>query len=162
MTTFTITRTFNAPRPLVFECWTSAEHIVKWFSPPGCTTELLHSDIRNGGYNLARITIPDGSQIYGKHEFQEISPVHRLVFVNSSVDADGNQIKHPLGQDWPLELLTTVTFEEANDKTELTLTWVPIDATEAQEAAFAGALDGCTSGWTGTFDGLSDYLKDLK
>jgi uncharacterized protein YndB with AHSA1/START domain len=161
MTTFTITRTFDAPRPLVFDCWTSPEHIGKWFSPPCCTTELVHSDIRPGGYNIAIITSPDGSKSYGKHEFKEISPVDRLVFINSSVDENGNQIRHPMAPDWPLELLTTVTFREVGHGTELTLTWIPIDATEAEDATFAQALDGCTAGWTGTFDVLSDYLKGI-
>lgn len=159
MTTFTITRTFDAPRPLVFECWTNAEHMVKWFSPAGCSSEMLHSDVRPGGYNHVWMTGPDGSKWYGRYTFREISPVERVVYVNAFSDAEGNLIHHPMSPTWPLELLTTVSLKDLGDQTELTLTWVPIEAAEAELATFLDGLEGCKMGWGGTFDRLDEYLK---
>ena len=161
MTTFTITRTFDAPRPLVFECWTQAEHLVRWFGPEGCKCEMLHSDIRPGGYNHASMTTPDGSKMYAKFVFREVSPVDRIVYIHSFADDKGNQILHEMAPDWPLELLTTIVFKDLNEQTEVTLTWIPNKATDQEDAVFAKNLDSCRGGWTGTFNVLGEYLKEI-
>ena len=49
--------------------------------------------------------------------------------------------------DWPRVLLTTVTFEEDGGQTRMRLTWVPHQASEAEIACFAGAIDGMDKGW---------------
>ena len=159
MTTFTITRIFDAPRPLVFECWTMPEHLVRWLSPTGFTSEMLHSDIQPGGYNHECLTAPDGSKLFGKYTFEEISPVERIVYINAFADAEGNLIHHPMSPTWPLKLITTVTLAEVGNKTELTLTWVPRGQTDEEEATFAQSLESCKMGWGGSFDKLEEHLK---
>jgi len=159
MTTFTITRIFDAPRPLVFECWTNADHMVKWLSPKGSKASMISSDIRPGGFNHVCITSPDGTKHYGKYTYKEISPVEKIVYINAFADAEGNLIHHPMSPTWPLELLTTVTLKDLDSKTELTLTWVPIEASDEEIATFTQSLDGCTIGWGGAFDTLDEYLK---
>jgi len=161
METFTITRIFKAPTPLLFECWTNPNHFGNWFSPPGGRSKILYSDVRPGGYNHVEITLPDENKIYGKYTFREITPPERLVFVNSFADAEGKPIRHPFSPDWPMELLTTVMFKDLGDQTEITLTWVPIDANETEATCFASNLDSCRMGWTGTFDYLDAYLATL-
>jgi uncharacterized protein YndB with AHSA1/START domain len=59
---------------------------------------------------------------------------------------------------WPLEMLTTVTFEEEGGKTKLNLAWVPINATPEEIQTFLGAMDGMKGGWTGSFDQLESHL----
>lgn len=162
MNIFKITRTFNAPRDLVWECWTKAEHIQNWLSPAGSSTELLHSDITPGGYNHAKITLPDGTFIYGKYTFKEINPKDSLIYVNAFSDEDANLIHHPMSPTWPLELLTTVDFVEQGDQTELTLRWEPIDAKAEETKTFIENLESCVQGWTGTFDKLDQYLESIK
>ncbi len=46
-----ITRTFNAPAQLVFEAWTQAEHMRRWWVPKsmGMTLLACEIDARNGG-----------------------------------------------------------------------------------------------------------------
>ena len=44
-----ITRTFNAPRALVFEAWSKAEHLKRWFAPNGFTVPACELDFRVGG-----------------------------------------------------------------------------------------------------------------
>jgi uncharacterized protein YndB with AHSA1/START domain len=83
--------------------------------------------------------------------------------VHSFSDDKGGLTRHPLSVSWPLELLTTVTFEEApGGKTKLTLTWAPINATEEERKTFAAAHEGMQGGWTGTFEQLADYLAGAK
>jgi len=68
-----------------------------------------------------------------------------------------------LSPNWPLELLTTVTFEDAGGgKTKVTLRWTPLHATAEELQAFAVMRDGATVGWNGSFDRLDAYLAGAK
>jgi uncharacterized protein YndB with AHSA1/START domain len=82
----------------------------------------------------------------------------RLVWVNSFSDPEGGVTRHPMAPDWPRELLTTVTFADENGRTRVTVQWVPIDASEAEQRAFDQGRDSMTRGWGGTFEQLVAYL----
>jgi uncharacterized protein YndB with AHSA1/START domain len=122
---------------------------------------MISSDVRPGGFNHACITLPDGAKMYGKYTYLEIEPVERIVYTNSFADSEANLIHHPMAPNWPLRLLTTVLLVDLGDKTELTLTWVPMDATEAEDDCFTQGLEGCNAGWGGTFDNFSSYLAEI-
>ena len=48
----TLTRVFNAPRPLVYRAFTDPEHFSAWWGPIGNSVPLdeIEFDIRPGGY----------------------------------------------------------------------------------------------------------------
>ena len=46
---FVLTRTFNAPRELVFDTMTQTEHLQKWWGPQGCTIDVIKNEPRAGG-----------------------------------------------------------------------------------------------------------------
>ncbi len=50
--------------------------------------------------------------MWGKFIFREIVPQERLVFVVAFSDAEGGLTRHPMSPDWPLTMLSTVTFAE--------------------------------------------------
>ncbi len=56
---FIIIRTFNAPRELVFDCFTKSEHLKHWKGPTG--SSVVHTDIilRPGGTNHNGLKTPD-------------------------------------------------------------------------------------------------------
>jgi uncharacterized protein YndB with AHSA1/START domain len=74
-----ITRTFDAPRDLVFEVWTKAEHVAKWWAPECVTMLDCQIDLRVGGAFRYFVEAPDGSQFAFKGEYREIVPPERLV-----------------------------------------------------------------------------------
>jgi hypothetical protein len=43
------TRTFNAPRDLVFRMWIDPEHIKHWYGPKGFEVVFIEMDVRVGG-----------------------------------------------------------------------------------------------------------------
>lgn len=159
--TFRIERIFAAPRETVWACFTKPEHMAKWFSPAGCHTVFLHSDLQPGGFNHVRMDSPEGTVWHGKYTFVEIDPMDKLVYVNSFADAEGNLVHHPMAPTWPLKLLTTILFEDLGDKTQIYLTWEPMDASPEEVTTFAQGLESCHNGWTGTFDNLATYLESL-
>ena len=160
---FVITRVFDAPRELVWQAFADPERMKHWFGPKGSTIVSSKMDLRVGGIYHGAMRNPDGQVMWAKFVYREVSPPVRLSWVHSFSDDKGGLTRHPLSVSWPLELLTTVTFEEApGGKTKLTLQWTPINATEEERKTFAAARDSMQGGWTGTFERLADYLAGAK
>ena len=95
---------------------------------------------------------------WGRWVLREIAAPERLVFVVSFSDAARGQTRNPWNPDWPLDLLTTVTFAEQGTGTKVTVTWLPLDATAAERKAFDSGRESMQQGWTGTLDQLVDHL----
>ena len=49
MKPFEISRVFDAPRERVWQAWTEAEHLKKWWGPKGFTVTHCTVDLRPGG-----------------------------------------------------------------------------------------------------------------
>jgi uncharacterized protein YndB with AHSA1/START domain len=155
---FVITRTFDAPRDLVFRAWTEREHLMRWWGPKGFTMRAGKIDLRPGGVFHYGMRAPDGSDMWGKWIFRDVVKPERLVFIVSFSDEQGGQTRHPMAPDWPLETLSTVTFAEQDGKTAVTIRWAPHAASEAERKTFAAGRDSMQQGWTGTFDQFAAYL----
>ena len=76
-----IERTFRAPAQAVFEAWTSAEMLRRWY-PPGADweTPVAEVDLRIGGKLRLVMRSPSGEEFGGWGEYREITPPTRLVF----------------------------------------------------------------------------------
>ena len=86
----------------------------------------------------------------------------RLVCLMSNTDADWNIAPNPMMPDWPRALLTIVTFEEHGAQTKMRLTWAPHEASEAEIACFAAAVDGMGKGWGAGMELLAELLAELQ
>jgi hypothetical protein len=102
-----------------------------------------------------------GNSDFSKMVFQEVTKPEKLVWHHSSADSDWNIISSPMMADWPRVLLTTVTFADMGEKTNVRLTQVPIDATEAENACFAATMDGMTKGWGSGYAIIDEMLVEL-
>jgi uncharacterized protein YndB with AHSA1/START domain len=158
---FIVSRTFDAPRDLVFRVWTEAAHLTEWWGPRGFTMLRCTNDPRPGGVMHYGMQSPDGGVMWGKWVYREIAPPQRLAFVVSFSDEDGGTVRAPFNPDWPLEVLSVFTFEEQDGRTVLTMRGEPINANEAERRAFSGFHDSMTQGWGGTLDRLDAYLADV-
>jgi len=157
---FVITHTFNAPREFVWKAWTVPAMLAQWFGPKGTKCDVIKHELRPGGVFHSRLPSPDGTVMWGKFVYREVDAPNTLVWIHSFSDAGGiNLTRHPLNAHWPLELLTTVRFEDQGKQTKLTLTWVPINATEEERKTFEAAIPGMNQGWGGSFEQLDEYLS---
>jgi uncharacterized protein YndB with AHSA1/START domain len=109
---FEIARVFDAPRDKVWKAWTEAERLKQWWGPAGFKVHTCKVDLRPGGIFLYGMKAPDGSDMWGKMVYREIKKPERLVFINSFSDPKGGVTRHPWHASWPLEMLSTFTFEE--------------------------------------------------
>lgn len=158
-TDFVISRTFNAPRKLVWECFTKPERMKEWWGPKGVTVVHSKMDLRVGGTYLYGMKNPDGSVMWGRQVYREITPPSRLVFINSFSDEHGGLTRHPLAPTWPIEMYSVYTLEELPDgKTKFTVTWRPHNATAEEQKTFDAGHDSMRGGWGGTLDKLEAYL----
>ena len=96
--------------------------------------------------------------MWGKWVFREVLAPERLVFVSSFSDQEGNTVRAPFSSDWPLGVLSTVTFIEHEGKTTITMRAVSLDATETERQSFESMFGSMQNGWTGTLDQLDEYL----
>lgn len=158
-----LTREFNAPRELVFKVWTDPEHFGNWWGPKGYSLEISKMDVRPGGIFLGCQKSPDGSQVmWGKFVYQEVAAPEKLVFVQSFSDEEGNILRAPFNEHWPLEIINILTLEENDGKTKLTLQGGPINASDEEQAAFDAMAPMVKQGFGGTFDQLDEYLHSQK
>ena len=128
-----ITRTYEAPRELVFECMTTPEHLTHFWGPVGVTTPLdrITIDLQPGGvFDTVMVNDSDGAEFTSRGVYIEIEPPSKLVW--SEPDVEGG-------------MTTSVTFKDlGDDRTEVTIhqTNVPemYRSPEAQ-AGFHSSLD---------------------
>ena len=161
-TDFITSRVFDAPRDLVWQCFTDPKRMKEWWGPKGSTIVASKMDLRIGGIYHGAMRDPQGNVMWAKFVYREVAAPERLVWEHSFSDQAGCLTRHPLSPTWPLKLLTVVILEDAaGGKTKLTLRWSPLDASEEEQQTFAAAHDSMQGGWTGTFDQLSGYLARL-
>ena len=141
-----ISRTFDAPRELVFRSFTQAEHIAKWWGPEGFSVPACDSDPRPGGALRIVMRGPDGIEFPMTGTYLEVDAPQRLVVESRVVDDDGRSL---------IEGLTTVTFVDREGSTEVNL--------HARATAFgpeaAAMVAGMEAGWTQSLQCLDDVLS---
>jgi uncharacterized protein YndB with AHSA1/START domain len=142
----TITRMLDAPRELVFTLWTEPQHLSKWWGPKGFTNPVCEVDARPGGALYIVMRAPNGAEHPMKAIYREVVAPERLVFTSVAVGA----ADEPL-----LDALTTVTFEDADGRTRLTLhTRATALVTLANRM-----LEGMDMGWTQSIDRLESLAS---
>lgn len=81
-TDLTFTRTINAPRKLLWECWTTPEHITLFFVPKPHRIEACEIDLRVGGKFNTTMNV-DGTLMENEGVYLEIVEGERLVFTDT-------------------------------------------------------------------------------
>lgn len=140
-----ITRVVDAPRELVFEMWTSCEHLPHWMGPAIMEMTGCQIDLREGGAWRFEWRSPDGFVMGMGGVYTEIAPPERLV---STEKMDG----------FPDEALSTLVLTVENGKTTITNT-VLYPSRETRDAVLeSGMQEGVSEG----FDRLDEYLRVLQ
>lgn len=142
-----LTRTFDAPRELVFEVWTTPEHIAKWWGCGYGSETSVEIDLRVGGEYRYVLTMPDGMVVPFKGEFKEIVRPERLVHTEIFDVEPYNQ--HPA--------LVTVEFTEVDGKTLMKET-VLHDSKESRDGHLQSGMEG---GAASSYDRLEELAMEI-
>jgi len=140
-----ITRTFDAPRSLVFKAWTDPAHARQWMGPRGFTATHLEGELRPGGSWRACLRRDEtGEELWQGGVYREVVEPERLVWTFAWEDANGRP-----GHETPI----AVTFAEHQGKTTMTFRQAVFESVEQR--------DGHQGGWTSAFDRLEEYLAQV-
>lgn len=152
----------EAPRELVYKAWTEAVHLAQWWGPKGFTVGVSKLEVKPGGIFHYNMQAGDGPKMWGKFAYHEVSALERLVYTSSFSNADANTTRAPFSATWPLETLNTLTLEEQDDKTILTLSGVPANATSEEQRTFEEGIPSMQQGFAGTMEQLKSYLAKVQ
>jgi len=144
-----VTRSFNAPRALVYRAYTEPALVQRWLlGPPGWSMPVCEMDIRVGGrYRWRWRSDKDASEFGFAGTFREVQPRSKLVHTQAyDPGTVGNA--HPES-----EAIVSVTFTEDGGMTTVT-TLIDFGSKEARDAAVAtGMTDGMEQSYQ-LLDGL--------
>lgn len=146
-----IVRIFDAPRELVFKAWTNAEYMKNWYAPQTCKTTIYKFEFKRGGFFHHEVRSGHGGCIF-MGEFLEIIENEKIVYLLRFCDDSGNIISAADAQmKGPDETTVTVTFEDSEGKTKLTL-----HQTISEEFA---KKEGSYNGWLEILDNLEKSIS---
>jgi uncharacterized protein YndB with AHSA1/START domain len=97
----------------------------------------------------------EGQDIWSTGVYREIVPMERIVCTDCFADEKGNVVPathYGMPAYIPLEMLVTVTFEDLDGKTRMTLRHAGLPTGEMS--------DGAGVGWNESFDKLEAYLAN--
>ena len=145
--TIVMTRTFNAPRALVWKALSEPEHAVRWWGPHGHRNKVLKWDWKVGGEWSIESTLPDGQVITFFGEYREIDAPGK---VTQTFAFDGL----PPG----VHSLDTVVLEDHGDRTVYRATSIAPDIAARDGMLASGMEVGVIEG----FERLDQLLDDWK
>ena len=132
-TTIVLTRTFNAPRRLVWEAMTVPVRMRRWMlAPPGWTLAVCECEARVGGKLRLAWKSEDADPVMTlRGEFTEVIPHERMVHTETMEMGSGEQIG---------SLLETHEFAEKNGVTTMRITQA-YDSKDARDGAIASGME---------------------
>lgn len=140
--TLVISRVFDAPARLVFQAWSTPEHLVQWFGPTAFTLPTCEQDFRVGGKYRFCMHAPDGGNHWVYGEYTEIREYDRLVFTWIRQD------EKP--EPW-VDNVVTLTFLEKDGRTHFTMHHALFNTQDHR--------DEHNGGWTECYERLAQFLE---
>jgi uncharacterized protein YndB with AHSA1/START domain len=147
--TLVMTRTFDAPRELVFKAFIDPDQLTQWFGPVGVSTprEGIEVDPRVGGvWRMTMIMDEDEDEDGARSPIDAVITRFvepELLEARISAEAMDRESTH-------LDVSMTLTFEDDGGKTRLTLRQGPFPS--------QGFTDQTQEGWESSFTKLDALL----
>ncbi|OUS02088.1 activator of HSP90 ATPase [Flavobacteriales bacterium 33_180_T64] len=141
--TVTIKRTFNAPIELVWNAWTTPEHIAQWWSPKGMTTKIVEHTFEIGGKWKYAMPMPDGNEFIAEGVYTKIVELEKIYSsANFRPMTEGVEIQS--------------IFKKNGNKTDFTFHVIhPTEAYKIQQEKM-----GILNGWGSVFTRLDEFLNN--
>jgi uncharacterized protein YndB with AHSA1/START domain len=140
-----ITRSFNAPKRLVFKAWTTPELVRRWWAADMGEVTVAEIDLRVGGTWRYAMVTHEGYEVAFHGEYREIVPDERIVSTEVYEGADGST-------------LNTLTLSEENGRTDLTVL-VQAPSREVRDAIIASGME---TGMQKSLDYLEEVARSLQ
>ena len=143
-----ITRTFDAPRDLVWKAWTDPKHLIHWWGPNGFTATIHEMDVRTGGVCRFILHGPDGRDYHNKIVYVDVVKPEKIAYRHA-----GEKEHEAVG------FQVTVLFVAEGDTTTLTMRMTFASAEELKRVNDQyGAIEGAKQ----NIDRLAAYLTKIQ
>ena len=136
-----LTRIFDAPRAVVFEAWTKAEHVANWWDPSGVRLSVCEIDLRPNGV-FRWVNNAHGMDHTFTGTYTEITAPERLVFTVRIIPPRPDPV-------------ATLIFSEEGGKTKLTMT-IECKSAGDRDTLLRMRID---AGTARTLENLAEYLN---
>ena len=143
-------RIVNIPRQLVWECWTTPEHIKHFFVPRPHRVSGCQIDLRVGGRFNTTFEV-DGAEMQNEGVFLEIVPGEKLVFTDSYSEG-----WKPSADPFLTAMLLLADAENGATR------YTAIARHRSEEARKTHEEMGFFEGWGIVIDQLADYAATLR
>lgn len=145
-----LVRKLNAPREVLYTCWTTPEHLMQWFVPKPHKVVACSLDVRAGGACNTTFDV-DGTVMENNGVYLEVVPDEKIVFTDAYT-AGWKPAAEPF-------MTAIVTFEDIGaGRTRYTA----VARHRSAEAAAQHEAMGFSSGWGVVADQLEAYAQGLK
>jgi uncharacterized protein YndB with AHSA1/START domain len=143
-----ISRTFNARPAVVFDAWTRADLVKRWWAPARLDVEVVSvdADVRVGGAYRYVLRKRGDAPFAFSGEYREVTPASRLVYT---------QIFEPMREAGAV--VVTVTFADVGGRTAL----VSRERYPSKEALDVTLATGMEGGMRETMDQLDALVASL-
>ena len=125
----TVRRVLGVAPPRVWQAWSDAEVVKRWWGPEYFTCPACRMDFRVGGRTLVCMHGPAGTEwdrdLFNTWTYTKIAPMELIEFLQNPSDANGgvvNPTSMGLRADFPTDVRTVVTLKPVDGQTEMTVT----------------------------------------
>ncbi|TGM78602.1 ATPase [Leptospira levettii] len=143
-------KSFDVSNELLFEVWSSPDHLKEWWGPDGFTLTVISFDFRNGGIFEFVMHGPDGHDYKNKIQFLKIEKP-RLISYKHIGNGDGDE---------DVNFLSEIVFEPTNQGNSTNLTMVQVFSSK-DELERVNQKYGAIEGGKQHVGNLAKYLETI-
>lgn len=148
-----IERVFDASPELMFEVWSSCEHLKHWWGPKEWPMVECTMDFQVGGVWHFCLRGPnEGDESWAIAVYKEIDKPKKIVYQDNFSDKDGN-----INEEMP-GMLVTVEFHAHNGKTRVDSTTLFDTPETRKKVVEMGVVEGMSS----SMERLDEYLESVQ
>ncbi|XDD48980.1 SRPBCC family protein [Leptospira sp. WS92.C1] len=142
-------RYFDVSIDLLFEAWSSSEHLSEWWGPDGFTLTILSLDFSNGGIWDFIMHGPDGHDYKNRIQFIDIRKPH-YIFYKHLGDGEGTK---------DVDFQSKIIFEKIGEGAKLTMEQI---FPSKEELERVNQKYGAIEGGKQHINNLGKYLETLR
>jgi len=137
-----VSSVLHARRETVFNAWSTAAHVKRWFAPNPCSIPEARVEMRAGGLFEVCMMLPSGAKHWVHGTFVEVTPASLLVIDMRVTDDAGAQL---------FTAFTEIDFSDALGGTRMDVVQT---YTLADPSIATAMVAGAQQGWRTTLDQL--------
>ena len=150
--TITVTREFAAERPLVWDAYTKAEILDKWWGPLPWKARTKSMDFRDGGKWFYSMVGPEGEEHWSIVDYTKVAPKNSFAGLDAFTDKEGNINKEMPRSRWE------VSFDDKGENTQVKMHISYDDLAQLEETIKMGFKEGLSTG----MEQLDELLPTLE